>query len=60
MKNAFAVTDASYIQNKVVVLVDDVATTCATLSECADVLKTAGVREVWGLVVAREPFNARS
>ncbi|MDD5606052.1 MAG: hypothetical protein PHR51_01880 [Patescibacteria group bacterium] len=36
-----------------IVLVDDVATTGATLNECAKVLKDAGARRVWGLVVAR-------
>lgn len=36
-----------------VILVDDVATTGATLAECARVLKTAGARQVYGLVIAR-------
>lgn len=35
-----------------VLLVDDVWTTGSTMRECAKVLKRAGVREVWGLVVA--------
>ena len=34
-------------------LIDDVATTGATLDECARVLKSAGARRVYGLVVAR-------
>jgi len=33
--------------------VDDVMTTGSTLEECARVLKTAGAKEVWGLVIAR-------
>lgn|SRR3989338_876680 len=57
VKDAFAVTDAARVKHKAVIIVDDVATTCATLSECAKVLKTAGAREVWGLVVAREPYG---
>lgn len=36
-----------------VLLVDDVATTCSTLNECARVLKRAGVSEVWGLTLAQ-------
>ncbi len=35
-----------------VVLVDDVVTTGSTLSECAKVLKRAGVSEIWGFALA--------
>lgn len=38
---------------KSVLLVDDVWTTGATMRECAKVLKRGGVKEVWGVVVAR-------
>ena len=37
----------------IVVLVDDVATSGATLEEAARVLKEAGVKEVYGLVIAK-------
>ncbi len=35
-----------------IILIDDVATTGATLNECAKVLKANGATEVWGLVLA--------
>lgn len=38
---------------KKIILIDDVATTLSTLNECAQVLKNAGVAEVFGLVFAR-------
>ena len=43
----------SMIADRVVVLVDDVRTTGATLDACARVLKDAGAREVRALTVAR-------
>lgn len=38
---------------KCVWLIDDVATTTATLDECAETLKNAGAKTVWGIVIAR-------
>ncbi len=42
------------LQDKQVLLVDDVATSGATLNACAVALKTAGAASVWGLALARE------
>jgi len=42
------------LQDKKVLLIDDVATSGATLDACASALKTAGVSSVWGLVLATE------
>jgi len=39
--------------NKVVFLVDDVATTGSTLNECSRMLKTAGAKWICGLAIAR-------
>jgi ComF family protein len=52
--NAFVLEkDISQIKDKTVLLVDDVFTTGATLSECARKLRQAGARQVWGLVLAK-------
>jgi len=40
-----------------VILIDDVATTLATLEEAAVTLKAAGVEKVYALVLARENFE---
>jgi len=42
------------LQDKQVLLIDDVSTSGATLDACAVALKAAGVTAVWGLVLARE------
>lgn len=42
-----------WLEDRTVLLVDDVKTTGATLDACADVLKRAGVRDVRTLTVAR-------
>lgn len=41
------------LQNSVCFLVDDVCTTGSTLEACAQILKEAGLKKVYGLVVAR-------
>ncbi len=51
-KGAFDVLKDKGIPESVL-LIDDVITTGATLNECARVLKSAGVRSVYALVVAR-------
>ncbi len=53
IKNAFGVINPESVKNKKIVLIDDVATTMATLDECARVLRLAGAKEVLAAVVAR-------
>jgi ComF family protein len=43
------------VQDRIVVLVDDVMTTGATIKECARVLKRSGARRVYSLVAAVTP-----
>lgn len=50
---AFRIRKNTSIKGKVVLLVDDVATTGATLNACATACRQAGARQVWGLVVAK-------
>ncbi len=50
--NAFKCTDASLIKGKDILLIDDVATTGATLKECALVLKKNGAKKIGAAVVA--------
>jgi len=52
LKNAFSYQGDS-LNGKNIVLIDDVATTGATLEECAKVLKAAGAKKVYGVCVAR-------
>ncbi len=51
--NAFACHNDK-LRDKQVLLIDDVATSGATLDACAAALKAAGASSVWGLVLARE------
>ena len=52
IRGAFICSPFAHISNRVIVLVDDVRTTGATLDECAKVLLGAGAREVKALTVA--------
>lgn len=48
----FNVKQAEAVRNKTVLICDDVATTGATLNECAKMLLLAGAKEVWCLTAA--------
>ncbi len=53
VKNAFEVTRPQFIKNKTILLVDDVFTSGATVSNCAEALKQNGAGKVYVLTVAR-------
>jgi ComF family protein len=53
LRGAFAVQRAAEVTGRDVILVDDVYTTGATATECAQVLRRAGAAKVWVATVAR-------
>ena len=50
---AFRATDASQIRGRTILLIDDVATTGATLDECTSALRTAGAYRVIPFTLAK-------
>ena len=63
VRGAFATRPGSQVDNRRVLLVDDVMTTGATLDACARALRDAGAKAVLGLTVARavrDPVAASS
>jgi ComF family protein len=54
LEGAFACAEGSALVGKRVLLVDDVVTTCATVSACADTLAEAGARRISVLAFARD------
>lgn len=57
VRGAFATRPGSQVDNRRVLLVDDVLTTGATLDACARALREAGARSVNALTVARATRN---
>lgn len=53
VRGAFAVTQPDAVKGREFLIVDDVFTTGATVSECARVLRRAGAARVWVATVAR-------
>ena len=54
LENAFIIKNPAEFAGKKIFLVDDVYTTGSTMEECALILRKAGVKEVWGIALARE------
>ncbi len=53
VKGAFAVNKREEVKDKVILLIDDVFTTGATVGECSRLLLQAGAREVRALTIAQ-------
>jgi ComF family protein len=53
LRGAFGVAQPEAVKGREVLVVDDVLTTGATVSECARVLRRAGATKVWVATVAR-------
>lgn len=47
------------IKNKRILLIDDIATTASTLSECAKVLRSSGAKKVFAAVIARQEIGKK-
>jgi len=53
VQDTYRLSDKTSIDGKIVLLVDDIFTTGATLNECARVLLNAGAQDVYGFTLAR-------
>lgn len=60
LKDAFSIEDAAPIKNNTILLIDDIATTGTTLSECAEALKRAGAKKVFAAIIARQELNDKT
>lgn len=62
MQNSFSLSEESplkdyVLRNKKILLVDDISTTGSTILECAKILKSAGAKKVYGVVIARQEMK---
>jgi len=59
IRNAFGLDPKiiNLIKGKNILLIDDIATTGATLNECARMLKQNGAKKIFGTVIARQSFD---
>jgi ComF family protein len=45
--------DPFYSSGKIILIIDDVATTCSSISACSEALLAAGAKSVYGITLAR-------
>ena len=53
LENVFEINPEQLVEGKIVILIDDVITTGATLIEAAKILKQSNAKEVWAITVAK-------
>jgi len=53
IKQAFGLKNMISLENKIIILIDDISTTGATLKECAKILKPLKPKKIYGLVIAK-------
>lgn len=56
-KNCYKVINKHLIENKRIILVDDVFTTGSTVNECSRLLKESGAKEILVLTIAKRDFE---
>lgn len=54
IKNAFFLENELIVENKNIILFDDIFTTGATVNECSRILKNAGAKEILVMVLAKD------
>lgn len=54
LEGAFTCLQPQSVRGQSILVIDDVATTAATLQECAKTLKNAGAQQVFALTIARD------
>ena len=54
IKNAFKIIDNNIVENKNVILFDDIITTGVTVNEISKILKKAGAKKVLVLIIAKD------
>lgn len=54
LESAFSVKNPTELSGKKIFLIDDVYTTGSTMEECAKTLRQSGLKNIWGIVIARE------
>lgn len=59
VRDAFTVTDPAKIKAQRILLVDDITTTGSTIFECARILKEAGAKEVYAVVIAKRDHGKK-